>query len=145
MKLAARMTFLAGLYTALGVAGAATGMLCMTGCSPRPQATGPVAQDSGGLHVVLTTDPSPLRVGDNTLIVTLTGQATSAPVVDANVTVTAYNQLAGGGDTETGRSQGNGVYNVPVKLPISDQYTASVTVQRLGKPDVTVKFPLDTG
>lgn len=120
-------------------------LLLLPGCSPKPRASGPVSQDSGGLRIVFATDPSPLRTGDDTLIVTLTDESTNRPVVDANVTITAFNQLVGGGDTETGRSQGNGVYNVPIKLPIADQYMATVTVQRLGKPDVSVKFPLDVG
>lgn len=123
----------------------AAALVLANGCSPRPQASGPVGQDSNGLHIQLATDPNPLRAGDDTLIVTVTDLATSQPVVNANVTITAYNKLAGGGDTETGRSQGGGVYNVPIKLPIADQYTATVTVQRLGKPDSSVQFPLDAG
>ena len=141
MKIFVRMRFAA----ILGVSISLVVLPMLSGCSAKPGASGPVAQDSGDLHIVLATDPTPLRVGDDTLIVTITDQATNQPVVDANITVTAYNQLAGGGDTETGRSQGNGVYNVPIKLPIADQYMGTVTVQRLGKPDVSVKFPLDAG
>lgn len=145
MKVVVRVRLASFFLAAFALASALFLILSLPGCSPKPQATGPVAQDSGDLHIVLTTDPSPLRAGDNTLIVTVTNSATNQPVVDANITITAYNKLAGGGDTETGRSQGNGVYNVPIKLPLADQYMATVTVQRVGKPDATVKFPLDAG
>jgi hypothetical protein len=114
----------------------------ISGCSNKLQPSGPAAQDKDGLHIQLVTDPNPAQVGDNTLIVTVTDSGTNAPVVNANITINAYNKLAGGGDQETGRSQGNGVYNVPIKLPIADQYTATVTVQRTGQPDVSAQFPI---
>ena len=112
------------------------------GCSDKLQPSGPVTHSAAGLNIQLATDPNPPQVGDNTLIVTVTDATTNAPVVNANITISAYNKLAGGGDQETGRSQGNGVYNVPIKLPIADQYTATVTVQRSGKPDVGIQFPI---
>ncbi|HEX5323621.1 MAG TPA: FixH family protein [Capsulimonadaceae bacterium] len=114
----------------------------LSGCSAKVGPSSPVAQNAGGLHIQFATDPNPPRVGDNTLIVTLTDSKTNAPVVNANVTGAAYNKVAGGGDQETGRSQGNGVYNVPIKLPTPDQYTANITVEQIGKPDVSAKFPL---
>src|SRR5579862_995069 len=91
----------------------------VSGCSNKLSPSGPVAQEKDGLHIQLVTDPNPAQVGDNTLTVTVTDGNTNAPVVNANVTISAYNKLAGGGDQETGRSQGNGVYNVPIKLPIA--------------------------
>jgi len=125
--------------------GALLAIFAAAGCSPKPEATGPQAADIGGLHIVLAADPSPVRVGDNTLIVTVIDSSTNKPVVDANVTVSTYNQLAGGGDQETGRSQGNGVYNVPIRLAIMDMYKTTVTIQRVGKPDVSAQFTLNAG
>lgn len=100
-------------------------------------------QDSNGLKIDLTAQPDPAQSGDNVFTIRLTDDSTGQPVVNANVTVSAYNQLAGGGDRESGRSQGDGTYNVPIKLGIPDQYRLDVEVQRPGHDDSDVSFTVD--
>lgn len=126
------------------IAGAAV-LLALAGCSPRatmpPQ---PASQTVSGLTVQMTTPQTP-HSGDNTLNLTLTDAATNMPVPDANVTCTP-NMLAPRGTFEavSGRSQGNGVYQVPVRLPIATRYELQFDITRRGGlPPVTVSFPLE--
>ena len=89
-------------------------------------------------------DAPPPHTGDDTLNLTLT-DASGAPVGDANVTVTP-NMLAPRepGQSNSGRAQGNGLYQVPMRLPIATQYDLRVQIeQRNGRPPVTVSFPLE--
>jgi hypothetical protein len=113
---------------------------CLLGCSQKAAKVGLKAQESNGVRIYISSDPDPLQTGDNTLIVKLMDIATNEPVVNANVTVSAYNELAGGGDRESGRSQGDGQYNVPVKLGIPDSYRLDVQVQRPSQPDSDATF-----
>ena len=126
--------------------------LLLAGCAPKPSApVRPVTQTVGGLTIQMTTipaqatTPAPPHSGDNTLSLTLTDAATGAPVGDANVTVTP-NMLAPReqGATNSGRAQGNGVYQVPLRLPIATKYDVEVQIERRGGlPPVTVSFPLE--
>lgn len=132
----------AASFGSLGV----TLALCVGGCSPRPAppaaATGPQAQN--GVSATLTTTPSPPHTGDDTLIVTLTDSQTNAPIGDANVSVTAAMlspRLPG--TLVTGRAQGNGVYQVPVRLGIATKYNIQVLVQRPGHALAAFSFPLE--
>ena len=89
-------------------------------------------------------DASPPHTGDDTLNLTLT-DAAGAPVGDANVTATP-DMLAPRepGQSNSGRAQGNGLYQVPMRLPIATQYDVQVQIeQRNGQPPVTVSFPLE--
>jgi hypothetical protein len=119
--------------------------LILTACSSKGTKIGSKALISNGIRIGLTTDPDPPHSGDNKVIVRLLDAATGEPVVNANVTVSAYNALAGGGDRESGRAQGDGEYDVPIKLPIPDTYKLDVQVQRPAQPDADATFEVTAG
>ena len=127
-------------------------VLMLAGCSPKPGApVKPATQTASGLTIQMTVTPAPPltgsapHTGDDTLNLTLTDSATGAPVGDANVTATP-NMLAPRepGQSNSGRAQGNGVYEVPLRLPIATQYDLQVEItRREGQPPVTVSFPFE--
>jgi hypothetical protein len=117
----------------------------LTGCSPKVAKVGTVAAISNGVRIELTASPDPPVAGDNTFVIRLADSTTGAPIVNANVTISAYNELAGGGDRESGRSQGDGSYNVPIKLGIPDTYKLNVQVQRPGHDDADTQFSITSG
>jgi hypothetical protein len=112
----------------------------ITGCSSRGTKVGIQAQESNGVRIYIAIDPDPPQAGDNKILVRLVDLASNQPIVDANVTVSAYNELAGGGDRESGRSQGDGEYDVPMKFGIPDSYRLDVEVQRTGQQDSDASF-----
>jgi hypothetical protein len=117
--------------------------LAICGCSPRASKVGTQVSDSNGVKIELTAYPDPAIAGANTFYVHVTDDDTGQPVVNANVTISAYNELAGGGDRESGRSQGDGTYMVPIKLGIPDRYNLDVEVQRPGHDDSDTTFTVD--
>ena len=120
-------------------------VLLTPGCSSKGSKVGNLVSDSNGVKIELTSNPDPPIAGDNTFTITLTDDSTGSPVVNANVTVSAYNELAGGGDRETGRSQGDGIYDIPIKLGIPDRYKIDVVVQRPGHDDSNTEFMVNAG
>ena len=118
----------------------------LAGCAPKATpSVRPATQTVGGLTVQMTvTAPAPPHTGDDTLNLTITSAA-GAPVGDANVTATP-DMLAPRepGQSNSGRAQGNGLYQVPMRLPIATRYDVEVQIQqRDGQPPVTVSFPLE--
>jgi hypothetical protein len=86
--------------------------------------------------------PGPPQIGDNTLVLHVSDGKPLADVGDADVTGQVTNSLTGALQPETGRSQGGGVYDVPVHLPLQDKYTVKVTLERKAKEDVSVSIPI---
>jgi len=126
-------------FAALGAALAAG---CGTHAAPPAAPSG--AQTSQGLSATLTTTPAPPHTGDDTLVLTLTDAATGAPVVDANVSATA--QMLSPrlpGSLVTGRAQGNGVYQIPIRLGIATRYSVQVQAQQGAHPPATFTFALE--
>ncbi len=117
--------------------------ILITGCSKKAAKITTLSTDNNGVKIALSSAPDPPQAGSNTFTVRVTDDATQAPVVNANVTISAYNDLAGGGDRETGRSQGDGTYNAPVKLGIPDKYKIDVQVQRPGHDDADAQFMVE--
>jgi hypothetical protein len=120
-------------------------LVLVSGCNrPAPTPAKPSAQTAGGMTITLTTLPSPPHSGDDTLVVTLNDAQTNMPVGNANVTATAT-MLAPrtSGAAVSGRSQGNGVYNVPVQLGIATRYEVKLHIERTGQPPVDVLFPIE--
>ena len=117
----------------------------LAGCSPKAApSVMPATQRVGGLTVQMTTTPTPPHTGDDTLNLTV-ADAAGAPVGDANVTATP-NMLAPRmpGESNSGRAQGNGLYQIPMRLPIATKYEVDVQIQqRNGQPPVLVSFPLE--
>ena len=97
----------------------------------------------GDLAVSFTADPPP-HVGDNSFQVTVADARTQAPVGNANITADPQMLSQIGTGTKTsGRSQGNGVYSLPVRLGIATRYDISLHIERPGKPAADVSFPVE--
>lgn len=121
------------------------GVLLLTGCQrTAPPPVAPTVQTQGDVRAALTTEPLPPHTGDDTLIVTLSNPTTNVPIGDANLTALTVSQAPRlPGVPTTGRAQGNGVYNIPVRFAIASAYRVELTVQRVGRAPVTFSFPLD--
>ncbi len=97
----------------------------------------------GDLAVSFTADPPP-HVGDNSFKVTVADARTQAPVGTANITADPQMLSQIGTGTKTsGRSQGNGVYAIPVRLGIATRYDISLHIERPGRPAADVSFPVE--
>ncbi len=131
---------------AAGASLAALAGLLAGGCGAHPPHPAPPggAQTSQGLSATLATTPAPPHTGDDTLILTLTDAATGAPVGDANVSATA--QMLSPrlpGSPITGRAQGNGIYQIPLRLGIATRYSVQIQAQRSAHPPATFTFALE--
>lgn len=117
-------------------------LLLLAGCShPAPPVT--AHKTVGDLAVSFTADPPP-HVGDNSFRVAVADAETQAPVGNANITADPEMLSQNGTGTKTsGRSQGNGLYQVPVRLGISTRYDISLHIERPGKPAADVSFPIE--
>ena len=78
------------------------------------------------------------------LAVTLTDAATAGPVGNANITATPemLSPRLPGAST-TGRSQGNGLYTIPVRLGVASRYSIALKIERPGKAAAEVSFPVE--
>lgn len=123
---------------------AACAGLLAVGCGRPAPAAPDTAQTSQGLLATLTTTPAPPHTGDDVLVLTLTDAATHAPVGDANVSAVA--QMLSPrlpGSPVTGRAQGNGVYQIPLRLGIATRYRVQVQAQRAARPLAVFTFALE--
>ena len=116
--------------------------LLLTGCS-KPQAPSPARKTVGDLAVTLTASPPP-HTGDNSFTVTLADAITLAPIGNANITANPEMlSHTGTGSLSSGRSEGNGLYMIPVRLGIATRYDISLHIERPGKPAADVSFPIE--
>lgn len=115
----------------------------LAGCShPGSPAIAP-SQTIAGMVVTLTTSPPP-HTGDNMFVVTLADAQTQAPIGNANITVTP--QMLSPrlpGSPTSGRAQGNGVYNLPVRLGVATRYNVALKIARPGQAETEVSFPVE--
>jgi hypothetical protein len=77
------------------------------------------------------------QTGDNTLVVQLRDSDNNDPITDANITAAPSTDLVGDQRAESGRAQGNGLYYVPIRFGVPDDYKVIVTVQRPGQKNPT--------
>lgn len=121
------------------------GVLLLTGCKrTAPPPVAPSVQTLGDVRAALTTVPIPPHTGDDTLVITLTNPTTNQPIGDANLTALTVSLAPHlPGVPTTGRAQGNGLYDIPVRFAIASTYRVELTVQRIGHAPVTFAFPLD--
>jgi hypothetical protein len=122
----------------------AVAALAAAGCShPTNQKTIQTQQNSG-LTVTMTTVPSPPHSGDDTIDLDVTTTATGLPLEGANITATA-DMLAPkiAGSQVSGRSRGNGRYEVPVRLGIAAKYDVHVQIVQQGQAPVDFVFPIE--
>ncbi len=94
--------------------------------------------------ITLSASP-PAHTGDNTFVVTLNDDsAQKLPIGNANITATPemLSPRLPGAST-SGRAQGNGVYNVPIRLGIATRYNILLRIERTGQPPTDVTFPVE--
>ncbi len=116
--------------------------LLLAGCSqPVPPA---VAHKTIGDLAVTLTASSPPHVGDNTFSVTLADAVTHSPIGNANITANPEMlSHSGTGSPSSGRSQGNGLYQIPVRFGVATRYDISLHIERPGSPAAEVSFPVE--
>lgn len=116
--------------------------IALSGCSPRAATTTSPQQTVSGMVVTLKAG-SP-HTGDNTLTVTLADAATQASIGNANITAKAdmLSPRLPGTDV-SGRAQGNGRYEIPVRLGIATRYNIVLHIERPSQPVADVSFPLE--
>ena len=119
-------------------------VLLLAGCSrPAPPPPSVARKTVGDLAVTLTADPPP-HTGDNMFSVTLADAATQAPVGNANITANPEMlSHSGTGSPSSGRAQGNGLYQIPIRLGIATRYDISLHIERPGQPAADVSFPME--
>jgi hypothetical protein len=116
--------------------------LLFSGCVRTPILPPATQQTNAGVNVALTST-SP-HTGDNTISIMVTDANTKSPVGNANVTATAEMvspRLPG--TPVSGRAQGNGLYNIPVRFGVATRYNLTLHIQRPGQPTATVVFPIE--
>lgn len=117
-------------------------LLLVAGCS-KPAAPITAHKTIGDLDVTLMASPPP-HVGDNSFSVTLADAVTHAPVGNANITANPEMlSHSGTGGASSGRSQGNGLYLIPVRLGIATRYDINLHIERPGTPAAEVAFPVE--
>ena len=116
-------------------------VLLLAGCSkPAPPAV--AHKGVGDLSVTLTAG-SPPHIGDNTFSVTLVNSYTQAPIENAGITATPEMlSRSGAGSPSHGQPQGNGLYQVPIRLGVATRYDINLHIERPGSPAADVSFPV---
>jgi len=119
-------------------------VLVAAGCSKSTQSQQVLTQTSGDLTVqftVMGANGGPAHSGEDTAVVTVTSNG--QPVDDANVLATANMKAPKlAGSPASGRFEGNGQYNVPLRL-VATTYDVDVKIVRLNKPAVELTFPVE--
>ena len=115
----------------------------LSGCSRTASPPTSASQTTSGMVVTLTISP-PAHTGDNTFVVTLAAAQTQTPIGNANITVTPemLSPRLPGSPT-SGRAQGNGVYNLPVRLGVATQYRIDLKITRPDQTETDVSFPVE--
>jgi hypothetical protein len=135
---------------------AALSLLLAAGCSHPTNQKLTQTQQNGGLTVTMSVIPDSTGAnennagagaphsGDNTVVLDITTTATGLPVEGANITATA-DMLAPkiAGLQVSGRSRGNGRYEVPIRLGIAAKYDVHVQVVQQGRSPVDFVFPIE--
>ena len=117
------------------------GML-LPGCTRTHTVPATEQQTTGGMVITLNSN-SP-HTGDNTITISVADANTKSPVGNANITATAEMispRLPG--TQVSGRAQGNGLYNIPLRLGVATRYNLTLHIQRPGQSSATVIFPID--
>lgn len=117
--------------------------LLLTGCVRTPPVLPPVTQQTNAGMTVALTSSSP-HTGDNTISIMVTDASTKSPVGNANVAATAEMvspRLPG--TSVSGRAQGNGLYNIPMRFGVATRYNLTLHILRPGQATATVVFPIE--
>jgi len=99
----------------------------------------------GGLTLVLSIDPTPARMGENRILLTVTDE-TGNPVLNAKVWLTFTMPMPGMTPATVPMTAGkSGTYEAKVNLGMAGQWDLTVTIQRSGHPDVKETFSVSAG
>jgi len=119
-------------------------IIASSGCSRSTQSQKVLTQTSGDVTVqftVMGANGGPAHSGEDTAVVTV--MSNGQPVDDANVLATANMKAPKlAGSPASGRFEGNGQYNVPLRL-VATTYDVDVKIVRLNKPAVELTFPVE--
>jgi len=140
--IAAKRGTLAFARSAAAIAGA-LGLITVFGCSPKPVTTD-IKEVVNGLNIEVTSNPPEPHTGDNDIELNIRDAKTGLPVVDANVAGTASMTAPNvQGPTQTGRSKGNGLYEIPVEYAAVSTYAISVQIDRPGHTTTDLNISID--
>lgn len=97
---------------------------------------GMIEKKAGGLTLAFSTDPTPARMGENRIQVTVADQ-NGKPVTNAKVQLTFTMPMPGMIPATVPMAAGkSGTYEAKVNLGMAGQWDLTVTIQRSGQPDV---------
>ena len=117
-------------------------VVLLAGCS-HPAPAPLLRQTADGVTVTLTSGAQ-MHLGDNTATVTVTDAATGQPVGNANIAAAPEMRAPVlPGVSASGRAQGNGLYTLPVRLPVATKYALILHIQRPGHAAADFSFPIE--
>lgn len=106
----------------------------------KPTAATKLDKKKGGLTLVLSTEPAPSRIGENLIRVTVRGEG-GKPVLNAKVQLTYTMPMPGMLPATVPMKPGkDDVYVAKVNLGMGGQWDLTVTVQRVGQPEIKETF-----
>lgn len=113
--------------------------------APSPMAASNRERKVGGLTVVLSTEPTSPRIGENTIRVTVTDEK-GKPLSKANVQLTYTMPMPGMiPATIPMVLTTQGAHEATANLGMGGQWDLTVTIQRAGHPDVKATFAVSAG
>jgi Cu(I)/Ag(I) efflux system membrane fusion protein len=117
---------------------------------PEPAATknaqaGAIKKKSGELTLVFSTDPTPVRIGENRIQVTVTNRD-GKPVSPAQVKLIFTMPMPGMLPATVPMKSGTmGTYETKVNLGMAGQWDLTITIQRPGQPSIQQTFSVVAG
>ncbi len=107
--------------------------------------SGKMEKKAEGLTLVFSTDPTPVRIGENRIQVTVT-DAAGKPVSHAKVRLTFTMPMPGMIPATVPMTEGKpGIYVAKVNLGMAGQWDLTIEIQRPGQPDVKETFSVIAG
>jgi RND family efflux transporter MFP subunit len=120
----------------------------MTGSGMAPAKKPPAGRSNkkaGDLALGFTTNPSPVRIGENDIQVTVSNQQ-GKPVSPAQVQLTFTMPMPGMlPATVPMTSRAEGTYEATVNLGMAGQWDLTILIQRAGQPDIQETFSVVAG
>jgi Cu(I)/Ag(I) efflux system membrane fusion protein len=106
---------------------------------------GMIEKKAGGFTLAFSTDPTPARMGENRIQVTVTDKA-GKPVSNAQVQLTFTMPMPGMIPATVPMTPGTqGVYEATVNLGMGGQWDLTIVIQRSGKPEIKETFSVVAG
>jgi nitrogen fixation protein FixH len=106
---------------------------------------GAINKKAGDLTLAISTDPSPARMGENRIQVTVTDKA-GKPVSVTKALLTFTMPMPGMIPATVPMTQGKqGTYEATVNLGMAGQWDLTITIHRSGQPDIKETFSVTAG